>query len=335
MLALDGQAEAPRSFGDPRAEHLATRRASGLFDFSFMALVEISGRDALDFLGRLQTRVPARVAPGRLAYTLLLREDGAVLVDATLWRHADGRWWLFTGRRTDSAWVAQQAAAYDVRLAERSADYAVLALQGPESGRAIARLIGRDTVGRLAYFAFMEARLAALPATIGRLGYSGELGYEILVASADAAAAWAALLDAGRSCGTRECGFEAADSLRIEAGYVLFGREISGRETPAELCLQRLVERPVRALHPLRRRLVGLALPARPASAAASAALPLARITSECRSPVLGGSIALGYVSPGDAAPGTTLRVADGRLARVARLPFYDPGRRLPRATPL
>ena len=80
-------------------QHLATRRAVGLFDFSFMSLCEFSRSTSLE---RLQTRALDRITPGQLVYTLLLKDDGAVFIDATLWRHADGRWWLFTGRRSDS-----------------------------------------------------------------------------------------------------------------------------------------------------------------------------------------------------------------------------------------
>jgi glycine cleavage system aminomethyltransferase T len=131
------------------------------------------------------------------------------------------------------------------------------------------------------------------------------------------------------SLGAVECSFEAADSLRIESGYVLFDREIDGRANPRELRLERLVSVP-RARFPLSRRLVGLEISER----TASALLPLARVTSECDSPIFRRRIALGFAPP-DLRSGSLARLSDGRLATVARLPFYDPGRRLPRTTPL
>ncbi len=124
--------------------HLATRRAMGLFDFSFMSLCEITGGGALAFLERLQTRSIAALEPGRIAYTLLLRDDGSVIIDATLWRHADGEWWLFTGRRSDVAWIAALAAGFDVRIRDRSAEFAVLALQGPSTPEEFVALVKRD-----------------------------------------------------------------------------------------------------------------------------------------------------------------------------------------------
>jgi glycine cleavage system aminomethyltransferase T len=306
-------------------EHLATRRNLGLFDFSFMSLCEIAGSGALAFLERLQTRSIAALEPGRIVYTLLLRDDGSVFIDATLWRHADGKWWLFTGRGSDIAWVAARATGFDVRIRDRSGEFAVLALQGPSSGRALAHLIGEPPVRGLRYFRFLETHLRNIRSHVGRLGFSGELGYEMVLPASEASAARKEML----GLGAVECSFEAADSLRIESGYVLFDREIDGRANPRELGLERLVSAP-RARFPLSRRLVGLEI----ANRTASPMLPLARVTSECDSPILHRRIGLGFADTQDAV-GSTVRLADGRLARIARLPFYDPGRRLPRVTPL
>ena len=308
-----------------REEHLATRRHAGLFDFSFMGLYEFADGAALQ---ALQSRTLARLLPGRIAYTLLLDQDGRVRNDATVWRLDDGRWWLFSGRRSDAEWIAARA-----RPRVRSGEHAVLALQGPASGTILARLVGEARVRSLRYFDFAAFRAAGCSGRIGRVGYSGELGYEFVVPAHEAAALRHELLDAGREHGLRECGFDAANSLRIESGYVLFDREITGHERPGELGLERLDERlGSRAVAPLRR-LVGLevdALPARPRSW-----LPVARVTSECDSPVFGRTLALGFVDTDEASPGTPVRLEDGRRARVARLPFYDPPRRRPRATPL
>ena len=94
-------------YTDAAEEHLATRRSCGLFDFSFMSHFEIAGANARVFLDRLQTRNLAGLAPGRIAYTLLLRPDGTVFIDATVWCLAPDRYWLFTGRRSDFAFVAE------------------------------------------------------------------------------------------------------------------------------------------------------------------------------------------------------------------------------------
>ncbi|HEX6317505.1 MAG TPA: aminomethyltransferase family protein [Burkholderiales bacterium] len=287
-------------------EHLATRNAAGLFDFSFMALYEFQGRPQLQ---RLQTRDLEPLVPGQIAYTLLLKDDGAVLIDATIWRLDAERFWLFTGKRVP------------VQALERSGEYAILALQGPASGAILARLIGREAVLSLRYFHFIEKDSLV----IGRLGFSGELGYELLVPAREAPRLSQELLDLK----VPECGWKAADSLRIESGYVLFDREIDGRANPRELGLARLVGDAARRFR-FTRKLAGFEI----VDGAPGADLPVARVTSECLSPTLGKRIALGFAPP-EAPPGTTVRLADGRAARVAALPFHDPLRRLPRGTPL
>lgn len=288
-------------------EHLATRRAAGLFDFSFIGLHEFHGKRELQ---SLQTRNLDALAPGQIAYTLILRDDGAVLIDATVWRLDTDRFWLFTGKRS----------GYGGR--DRSGEYAILALQGPSSGQILSRLIGKDAVLALKYFHFFENKSLI----IGRIGFSGELGYELLVAAADGPALRHRLLHLGAAEGIREGSWAAADSLRIESGYVLFDREVDGKANPRELGLDRLA--PGRAF-PLQRRLVGLEI----VDAPERADLP-AEITSECFSPTLSKAIGLGFVSPA-IGRGSAVQLHDGRIARVAALPFYDPERRRPRTAPL
>ena len=290
-------------------EHLATRRTAGLFDFSFMGLYEFHERTQLQ---ALQTRNLDAMVPGQIAYTLLLKEDGAVLIDATVWCLDHERFWLFTGRR--SAFGGH----------DRSGAFTILALQGPASGRILARVLGPDATGTLRYFRFLEKD----DLIVARLGFSGELGYELLVPAPEAAALRQKLLDAGRNEGLRSCGWAAADSLRIEAGYVLFDREIDGRANPRELGLDRFA--PKMNFH-VERRLVGLDILDEPGRSD----LPPAKVTSECFSPTFGKSLALGFVSSPSIDSGSAVRLADGRIARVAALPFYDPKRRRPRDNPI
>jgi len=319
-------------YTDAVEEHLATRRACGLFDFSFMSHFEIAGANARAFLERLQTRNLSALAPGRIAYTLLLRPDGTVFIDATLWCVAPDRYWLFTGRRSDLGFVAEAMREKDVDLRDRSGEHAVLALQGPESARVLQRHLG--AAPDLPYFGFRTATLTGVPVTIGRLGYSGERGYELIVPSDVAPALWSRL-----AVDARECGFDAANSLRIESGYILFANELARPADPFELGLDRLIGFDGRdfvggaALRAQRwrepaRRFVGLA----PFAAGPAAGdLPHAEVTSRAFCAVFGRELALGFVPADAATPGTLVAAAPGKRARVCRLPFYDPGRRLPR----
>ena len=204
----------PESFSDPATEHLATRRAAGLFDFSFMACVDIRGRESLALLHAIQARNLTQLAVGRIRYTLLLRDDGTVLNDATVWRTSDDAYLLFVGRSTDLQLTLQRAGEYDVRVDDRSHRFAVVALQGPCSREILARCLALPS--DLPYFGFADSDFSQHRCLVARLGYTGEAGYEIVIRSDTAPELWNAIAKAGRARGLEECGFAAADTLRIE-----------------------------------------------------------------------------------------------------------------------
>lgn len=337
----------PHRFSDASREHLATRRAAGLFDFSFMSCAEIKGAASLPFINSLQTRALDGLQAGRIAYTLLLRDDGTVLNDATVWRLADDRWWLFTGRRGDFQHIARCAEGFDVAVTDMSCGHAVLALQGTPSSTIIERCFAARGVAALPYYGFQQLDRAGSDCWLARIGYSGETGYEMVIADAAAAALWQALLAAGADLSVHECGFAAANSLRIEAGHILFTNELAAQVTAFELALARFVDFYRSSFHGMRalraqrwrepqRRLVGL-LPA--ADAEADTSLPdritsgSGVMTSACWSPLYERFLGIGFVAAKDAYPGTNVRLSSGGRAQVARLPFYDPGKVLPRGT--
>jgi len=283
---------------------------------------------------------------GRIAYTLLLRDDGTVLNDATVWRLGNEHYWLFVGRRADFDHIAGSARAFNVTVTDISREHAVIALQGPASKRIIERCFAGQQV-TLPYYGFERLEFSDGDCWLARIGYSGETGYEFVLADAAAAALWQALRAAGEDSGLLECGFAAVDSLRIEAGHILFTRELAAPVMPLELGLTRLVDfyahdfRGAQALRsrrwlPLQRRLAGL-LPENKSVSPTSLPEHLApgsgTLTSVCWSPVFGRTLGIGFVRAEDAYAGTAVTLADGTRAHVARLPFYDPGKALPRHT--
>jgi aminomethyltransferase len=161
-LSIAPGIDTPLSFGDASREHLATRRAAGLFDFSFMGCVEITGAGSRPFLEALQTRSIAALARGRIAYTLLLRDDASVLIDATVWHLDTDHYWLFVGRRGDIDYISHAARGYAVTLADKSRQHAVIAVQGDASRSIIARALGAQPAPILSYAAqFRRRRLLA------------------------------------------------------------------------------------------------------------------------------------------------------------------------------
>ncbi len=342
----------PRVFSEPSAEHLSTRRGAGLFDFSFMACFALDGPGCLAYLDRLQVRDLGRLRPGRIAYTLICREDGSVFNDATVWCHRRDRFSIFTGRRSDLAHLERLAADHDITLTDCSPRLAVCAVQGPRSLEVLSRCFPDYPWATLPYYGFVSWGFSGVPVWVARIGYAGELGYEIV--TAEMPALWRRLVAVGAAAGLSECGFESADSLRIEAGHILFSRELAVPATPGELGLGRLLRVDgapflgaealrVRRWNPPARKLVGL-LPRdrgaagfrRLAESAGAGVAPGAgpaanHLTSQCLSPILGRVLGLGFVGYDERHPGTLVELADGRRAQVARLPFYDPAKRLPR----
>ncbi len=338
--------QVPLSFGDGPAEQRSTRSAAGLFDFSFMACLEVRGPQAAVFLDRLQTRDLARLPPGRLAYTLLLRDVGTVLVDATVWCLEANRYWLVSGRRSDVDHVRAMAAEYDVEIDDRSARTGVISVQGPRSAALLLRC-GATSLPR--FFQFSDAILLGHHCLAARLGYTGEAGYELFVDATDAPELWEGLAATGGALEIRECGFEAADALRIEAGFILFTRELAEPVTPYELGLGRLVDfrnRPFAGSDILAARrwreptkaFVGLVLDgpgapdiARRERELAGPSSRSATVTSVAYSALFRRWLGLGFVRPENRYPGSVVSLPPRAPARVARLPFYDPVRRLPR----
>jgi aminomethyltransferase len=332
-----GQA-VPLRFSNVAEEHLATRRAAGLFDFSFMGCFDVAGRDAFQFLNFLQTRNLASLREGRACYTLLCNKDGTVINDATVWRHSSQHFWVFTGRREDWYHIAAIASSFDVALTNLSGHFAAIAVQGPQAPHILERFLGQPLPK--AYFSFSRATVFAKKAWVARLGYTGELGFELLVPAVAGAEVWSALLAVGD--GIHQCGFDAANSLRIEAGYILFTCELAKPATPYELGLGRLVELPrssfvgsaaleAARFRPPTRTLVGLRF-ASVIGKRDTGNMPGADVTSESDSPILRKRVGLGFAPYAQRFPGSVVRASAGQVAIVSRLPFYDPPRALSRS---
>jgi aminomethyltransferase len=226
--------EMPVQYRSILEEHKAVRRAAGLFDVSHMGEVDVKGPQALDFLERLVTNEVARLHPGKVLYTPMCAEDGGTLDDLLVYLRGPGDYLLCINAgniAADLAWMARQAEGFDVTVTDRSADYALLAIQGPASAAIVQSLTGAR-LGLLANYTFCEGTVAGVQCLISRTGYTGEDGFELYHAPADAPALAEALLAAGAPHGLELAGLGARDSLRLEAGFPLHGHELSPAISP-------------------------------------------------------------------------------------------------------
>jgi aminomethyltransferase len=226
--------EMPVQYRSILEEHKAVRRAAGLFDVSHMGEVTVQGPDAARFLNHLVTNDVSKLFPGRVLYSPMCYENGGVVDDLLVYQKAPEDYFLCINAGNidkDVAWMKQQTAGFSVSLDDRSSDYALLAVQGPRAAGIVQSLTGAK-LGIVPYYHFAEGTVAGIHCMISRTGYTGEDGFELYHAAGDAVALAEALLAAGSAHGLELCGLGARDSLRLEAGYPLYGHEIDAEVSP-------------------------------------------------------------------------------------------------------
>jgi aminomethyltransferase len=207
--------------GDAAAEALAVRHHAGIFDLSPFAKYHISGLDAEAYLDQMLTRDLRRVAVGRGVYALWCNPEGQVLQEGVVLRRSSQDF-LVCATYPDIEWWRNNAQGYQVDIIDRSLTDAVIALQGKQSAKILQQVAEFDC-NQLPYFGVIQTRLAGIPCTVSRTGYTGDLGYEIWVETEQAIAIWDVLWEAGYPYGLQPCGLLALDILRVEAGFVMAG----------------------------------------------------------------------------------------------------------------
>jgi aminomethyltransferase len=224
--------------GGVMAEHTAVREAVGVFDVTHLGKISVTGVGAAEFVNSCLTADLAKISPGQAQYTLCCAEDGAVVDD--LIAYLVGPQEVFcVPNASNTTEVGRRLAAGappTVTVTDQHEEYAVLAVQGPHSAELLTEVgLARevDLVG-LDFMAFTETQHGGTPVRVGRTGYTGERGYELLPRWQHAAALWEALLAAARPLGGRACGLGARDTLRTEMGYPLHGQDLGADITPLQ-----------------------------------------------------------------------------------------------------
>ena len=226
--------EMPVQYRSIHEEHRAVRRAAGLFDASHMGEVDVRGPEAARFLQRLVTNDVAKLYPGRVLYTPMCDERGGVVDDLLIYMRGAEDFFLCVNAGNTAAdleWLRGHARGFNVSVTDRSADYALLAVQGPRAA-AIVQSLTPVPLEAIKYYHFTEGEVAGVQCLISRTGYTGEDGFELYPAPGEAVALAEALLAAGVPHGLELAGLGARDSLRLEAGYPLHGHELGVDITP-------------------------------------------------------------------------------------------------------
>lgn len=227
--------EMPLQYEGTLAEHRAVRHAVGVFDVSHLGRFELSGVGALDLLSRLLCNDPARIAPGRAQYTMMLTPAGGVVDDIIVWWLEDQRFIVLPNGANHDTVVRTfaEAAGSNVSVVDVQGESALLAIQGPDAPALLESVLGAAP-GR---FRVLDGLGPAGAVIAAGTGYTGERGAEVMVSGDAAADLWERLLEQGAT----PCGLGARDTLRLEMGFPLWGQDLDRDTTPLEAGLEWVV----------------------------------------------------------------------------------------------
>jgi aminomethyltransferase len=342
--------EMPIQYGSIVDEHLATRASAGIFDISHMGRINFEGPGAAAFLDRLLTNNVTTLKPGQIRYSLIANEDGGVLDDVLVYRtpvegrtdhmlvvNASNRQAILHHIRS----LAPAAGAVDVQ--DRTADWGMIAIQGPRSLEIVQQLV-ETPLSAVKYYHFVGVNICGSWGIASRTGYTGEDGVELIMPTEQLVGCWEAIVQSGTGLGLRPCGLGARDTLRLEAGMPLYGHELDQRTDPfmagldfavkldkGDFVGKRALVTAKRAYDAqLSRRRVGLELEgkriAREGFTVLKDGAKVGVVTSGTFAPSVAKAIAMAYVQPDVSSIGTRLTV-DVRgqhvQANVVKLPFY------------
>jgi sarcosine oxidase subunit alpha len=334
-------------------EVLAVRHAAGLIDVGTLGKIEVSGPDAGELLERAYTGRYQNLKVGMTRYAVMLDESGVIIDDGVVARFGEQRYY-FTTTTTNSAVVYRELQRciaqwrLDCGIVNLTGAMAAMNLAGPRSREILSR-VSRMALDDFAfpYLGAREGTIAGAPARVLRVGFVGELGFEIHVPAEYAAQMWDDLIAAGADAGLVPFGVEAQRLLRLEKGHIIVGQDTDGLTTPLEAALEWALrmekpffvgQRSLRAMQarPLKQRLAGFVLPTAYSGPSPSECHLViregkiaGRVTSVAYSPTLKQIVGLAMLTPELSAVGThfQIRVAGGTMleAEAVALPFYDP----------
>jgi sarcosine oxidase subunit alpha len=338
-------------YGDPEGEALNVNRAAGLIDVSTLGKLIVRGSDAGDFLDRLYPNRFSNLKPGRIRYGVISSDAGRIVDDGTICRIDDDTFYVTTtssGAGAVEEWFSWWLADWggEVTLTDVTQGLGAVNLAGPRAREIMTAVTDLDCSNEaFAYLDGKQARIAGVECLILRIGFVGEVGYEIHFPSAYGEHIWDALMAAGTPHGLRPFGLEPQRILRLQKLHILVGQDTDSESTPFAAAMPWIVkldkeqdfigkwalehyaeQTPVATL-------VGFTMadgevPTEGAVVVDEAGMPAGQVTSSRHSPVLGRTIGMAWVPDALAHDGARITISDeGRqlTAEIQTKPFYDP----------
>jgi glycine cleavage system aminomethyltransferase T len=340
----------PTNYADFEAEYWHLLNHVTLWDVAVERCLEVSGRDALRFAQLMTPRDLSACAVGQAKYILICGADGGILNDPVMTRMDENRFWFALASSDVLFYALGLAAATGLDVAIREAEAYPLQIQGPKSRNVVHALFGDDILD-LKYYFFRETQVDGIPVIVTRTGWTSEIGYEVyLLDGSRGTTLWERILRAGAPYDIRPTG--PSDIRRIEGGIFNWGADMTYKNNPFELGLERLVDfqmagecMAMEALRRIRdrgvqRRIAGIELDGDPFPALNFTKWPahaggqrVGKVTSAIHSPRLKKNIGYCWLPTQRAETGSTVEVASEwgrRTATVVPLPFVDPHKRIP-----
>jgi aminomethyltransferase len=226
----------PIQYSSIIAEHNAVRNSVGVFDVSHMGEIFVTGKKAIDFVQYITVNDVSRLYPGRVQYSAMCYNDAGIVDDLLVYKFADDKFLLVVNASNiekDFGWMNENN-KFDVTLENKSDEYSLIAVQGPNSNKALQKICDKEI--NLEYYHFFEAKVAGVEMILSRTGYTGELGYELYFKGDEKTAEhiWNKIFEAGMEFNIKPVGLAARDSLRLEMGYMLYGNDIDKTTNPLE-----------------------------------------------------------------------------------------------------
>lgn len=334
----------PIQYSGIMEEHMAVRNAAGIFDVSHMGTVEVKGKDSQAFLQKMVTRDVEKLPDGRAAYTVFCNETGGIIDDIIVYKVNTHHFFVIVNaanREKDFYWMKMHGTDFSVDL--KHTPTAIVSLQGPKAKDILGSGIFAGNFTQLKRYAFVESHFSDHIAYVSRSGYTGSDGFEIFVHDHNAVNLYSTLLNLGSRYGILPCGLGARDTLRLEAGYLLYGTDMNEDNTPLEADLEWIVDLQkadfigkkalvMQKENGVSKKLVGFemqeqGIPRHDYSILKDGEV-IGKVTSGTFAPFLKKSIALGYVPAGESSPGNTVHIEiHGKLrsANVTLKTFYKP----------
>jgi aminomethyltransferase len=344
-------------FGDPVAEHQATRTACNLWDESPLRKWDLRGPDAIALADALFTNDMSALEIGQVRYGAICDEQGKMIMDGTVFRLGDDHCLSITSYDSDLEWFRKVAAdrGLDVQVQDRTAEMPHLQVQGPKARDVLRPIVEGVDIDSLRYFRFVTdgVRVGGVPCWVSRTGYSGELGFELYCSPEDARTLWDAVIEAGRPHGLEPIGLSAIETLRIESGLLFPDIDYFPHQTdPYEVRLDNVVKLDTQSDFVGRDALRAIAAEGTPrllvtlriegdevpeyGAAVTVDGSDVGIVRSPCQSPTFDMAvIAMAIVDRSLAETGQRVDVAlgDGTVAAtVDTLPLYDTEKRRPRS---